>query len=70
MKRTNAFFMAVVFCCIAGTALVASAAYHHAGSADTDAGNFLRVYPDKAGTKLDNCATCHGGGVYTSSSGK
>lgn len=70
MKRTNTFFMAVLFCCIAGTALVASAAYHHAGSADTDAGNFLRVYPDKAGTKLDNCATCHGGGVYTSSSGK
>jgi cytochrome c553 len=57
--------MAVVFCCIAGTALVASAAYHHAGSADTDAGNFLRVYPDKAGTKLDNCATCHTGGKYT-----
>lgn len=37
------------------------AAYHHMGEDDT--GNFLSVYPDKAGTKLDNCSLCHSGGV-------
>lgn len=38
------------------------AAYHHEG--EKDASKFLSVYPDKAGTKLDNCALCHGGGQY------
>ncbi len=70
MKRNKTLFLALLFCCIAGTALVASAAYHHAGSADTDSKTFLTVYPGKAGTKLDNCATCHGGGAYTGSNGK
>lgn len=40
---------------------LAFSAYHHAGEAD--APNFLAVYPDKAGTKLDNCALCHCGGM-------
>ena len=38
------------------------AAYHHEG--EQDAGRFLAVYPDKAGTKLDHCALCHSGGEY------
>lgn len=46
----------------------AHAAYHHEG--EHDAGNFLGVYPDKAGSKLDHCALCHSGGSYTKSSGK
>ena len=38
------------------------AAYHHEGENDSD--NFISVYPDKAGTKLDHCALCHSGGQY------
>jgi hypothetical protein len=44
---------------------VALAAYQHAGDADNDARVFLSVYPAAAGTKLDNCVLCHGGGQYT-----
>ena len=42
----------------------ALAAYHHEGERDAD--KFLSVYPDKAGTKLDQCALCHSGGAYES----
>jgi len=38
-------------------------AYHHEGENDSD--KFISVYPDKAGTKLDQCALCHSGGQYT-----
>lgn len=41
---------------------IAFSAYHHEGEADAD--KFLEAYPDKAGTKLDHCATCHSGGEY------
>ncbi len=44
------------------------AAYHHEG--EQDAGVFLTVYPDKAGTKLDSCNLCHSGGKYVDSKGK
>ncbi len=37
-------------------------AYHHMG--EIDSGNFLAVYPEKAGTKLDSCNLCHSGGSY------
>ncbi len=37
-------------------------AYHHMG--EKDAPEFLKAYPDKAGTKLDNCNLCHSGGSY------
>ncbi len=37
------------------------AAYHHMGEMDSDF--FLEVHADAAGTKLDSCTTCHGGGV-------
>jgi hypothetical protein len=46
--------------CLPGIVL---AAYHHAG--ESDAPKFLKVYPGKAGTKLDNCALCHCGGTET-----
>ena len=42
----------------------AFSAYHHEGESDSD--KFLSVYPDKKGTKLDHCATCHRGGEYES----
>lgn len=59
----RAFFL--FFCCLPG---VASAAYHHMGESDTP--NFLQAYPDKAGTKLDNCVLCHRGGSYSQANGK
>jgi hypothetical protein len=37
------------------------AAYQHMGEADS--GNFVAVHPEKAGTKLDSCSLCHGGGA-------
>ena len=47
----------VVLALSAGPAL---AAYHHEGENDSD--KFLNVYPQKAGTKLDQCVLCHCGG--------
>lgn len=41
---------------------VGFAAYHHMG--EIDSGHFLEVYPDKIGTKLDSCTSCHAGGSY------
>lgn len=49
----------------AGTGM---AAYHHEGERDSD--KFLEAYPEKAGTKLDHCATCHSGGQYERKPGK
>jgi hypothetical protein len=42
--------------------------YHHGG--ENDSPNFLAVYPDKAGSKVDSCALCHTGGSYKNDSGK
>lgn len=50
------------------TATAVYSAYHHEGEMDSP--NFLAVYPDKAGTKLDHCALCHAGGKYESKPGK
>ncbi len=49
-------------------AVTVFAAYHHEG--ERDSGNFLEVYYDKAGSKLDHCGLCHSGGSYTNSSGQ
>ncbi|MBN1932511.1 MAG: hypothetical protein JW786_12985 [Desulfobacterales bacterium] len=57
------FFLFLIF-----SAAMASAAYHHGG--DTDSDVFLSVYPDKDGTKLDNCALCHSGGQYEKKTGQ
>jgi hypothetical protein len=68
MKTANTLLAAgflLVFCCFPG---IAPAAYHHMG--EPDAPRFLKTYPDKAGTKLDNCVLCHRGGSYTQASGK
>ncbi|HTZ18417.1 MAG TPA: GEGP motif-containing diheme protein [Dissulfurispiraceae bacterium] len=66
MRKYNKLVAVVFFVVLAAVASVATAAYQHAGDADNDARVFLNVYPGAAGTKLDNCALCHGGGVYTS----
>lgn len=52
---------------LAGMHLLSSvgwSAYHHQGEAD--APKFVSVYPNKAGTKLDQCNLCHSGGSYVS----
>jgi len=66
MRKYYKLIAVGLFIVLAAMASVATAAYHHAGDADNDAAVFLNVYPNAAGTKLDNCALCHGGGVYTS----
>jgi len=65
MRKLNALAAVGLFVFLLSTALVASAAYQHAGDADKDPAVFLTVYPNTAGTKLDNCATCHTGGSET-----
>ncbi len=64
MKWLHVTIALAVFAALAVTAPDVFAAYHHQGEAD--APNFLAAYPDKAGTKLDNCALCHSGGTTTS----
>ncbi len=61
----------VLFVVLAATLMTAQmvrSAYHHEGQ--DDAAMFLQVYPDRAGTKLDNCNLCHSGGSYVNSQGK
>jgi cytochrome c553 len=65
MKTFRKVIMTGLFIVLVTMSSIAVAAYQHAGDADTDAGVFLNVYPDAAGTKLDNCVLCHGGGQYT-----
>jgi len=57
-------FLAVCTWCGSGV----FAAYHHEG--ENDASRFLGAYPEKAGTKLDNCNLCHKGGSYVNGKGK
>lgn len=66
MQKFMKLFAVALFIFLIAAASAATAAYQHAGDADNDARVFLNVYPNAAGTKLDNCALCHGGGVYTS----
>jgi hypothetical protein len=44
------------------TASAAFSGYHHMG--EEDSAQFLKIYPDKAKTKLDSCGLCHSGGQY------
>jgi hypothetical protein len=66
MKKTMLFAGLVIVLVL--TSSVGFCAYHHEG--ETDARNFLAVYPEKAGTKLDHCSLCHGGGSYVDNKGK
>jgi hypothetical protein len=65
MRRVARLFSMGLILVMFGVVSIAAAAYHHAGDAENDAQFFLDVYPDAAGTKLDSCALCHGGGDYT-----
>ncbi len=50
----------VAFACLALGTWLLFAAYHHQGERDSI--HFLKAYPGKAGSKLDQCALCHSGG--------
>jgi hypothetical protein len=65
-KFSGVFFSAVLL--ILATASAGFCAYHHEG--EQDAGCFLSVYSDKAGTKLDHCALCHTAGQYKDNQGR
>lgn len=68
IRRTSGLGIVITIVSFFMTASISYAAYHHQG--ELDSGVFLSVYPDKAGTKLDNCNLCHSGGSYQNSSGK
>ena len=57
----------IIVAAIMGLSTVAWGAYHHMG--EKDAPKFQQAYPDKAGTKLDDCTLCHKGNTYTAKSG-
>ncbi len=65
MRKQFKFFLMALCLVLIGTA--AFSAYHHEG--EIDSGNFIAVYPDMAGTKLDHCALCHSGGEYEKKEG-
>ena len=58
MRRVILFIGSVIL--VLSLASIGLSAYHHEG--EQDAGKFLSVYPNKAGTKLDHCSLCHSGG--------
>ena len=66
MRKFNWFVVVGCVVVLVMLASIASAAYQHAGDADKDAKYFRDIYPDKVGSKLDNCTLCHSGGVDTS----
>ncbi len=49
--------VSVIFMLLSGTAF---GAYHHMGEMDSPV--FQEAYPDKVGTRIDDCALCHIGG--------
>ncbi len=58
----NKHYVFIASCLLLLFAGQAWAAYHHMGEIDSP--HFLAIHDDAAGTKLDNCATCHAGGEY------
>jgi hypothetical protein len=67
-KSTSLLSIIIMMVSILVTTSASNAAYDHKGEMDSK--NFISVYHDKAGTKLDNCNLCHTGGSYQNSSGK
>jgi hypothetical protein len=57
-RQTSIFLFTLIILLVMQISV--QAAYHHMGEIDSDF--FLAVYPQKIGTKLDNCALCHSGG--------
>lgn len=66
MRKTAVVVLSLI--CVACFASVSFSAYHHMG--DTDSDRVLDLYPELAGTKLDNCALCHTGGQYEKRPGR
>ena len=65
MKATGKWVsIAVILMSVLFVSQLSFAAYNHFG--DIDSANFRSAYPDRVGTKLDSCTTCHSGGSYTS----
>lgn len=65
MKRMMVVWLLMAVCAVWSAPVMG--AYHHMD--EQDAPIFLEAYPDKTGTKLDDCATCHAGNTYTTKSG-
>jgi hypothetical protein len=60
MKATGKLVsIAVILMSVLFVSQLSFAAYNHFG--DIDSANFRSAYPDKVGTKLDSCTTCHRG---------
>jgi hypothetical protein len=49
---------------------VASSRAYKGHANDADMANLVRVYPAVAGTRLDDCQTCHRGGTFTAGQGE
>jgi hypothetical protein len=64
MGRPKLIMILGIILVVSLVAARAWSAYYHAG--ESDAPKFLAAYPDKAGSKLDQCNTCHTGGSYVS----
>jgi hypothetical protein len=64
-RKVRVWMIAVAV--LLGMSTGAFGAYHHMD--EKDAPKFQQIYPDKAGTKLDDCALCHAGNTYTTKSG-
>jgi hypothetical protein len=57
----------IIVAAIMGLSPGAWGAYHHMG--EKDAPKFQQAYPDKVGSKLDDCSLCHKGNTYKAKSG-
>jgi len=72
MRRTSHLFtiplaaLLVAACGSSKTTTVTSQAYGHHDTDKADTANFVNVYPNKVGTRLDSCQTCHKSFVFTS----
>lgn len=70
MQKTAIAFGVLIAAIVLGFALgaafpqrVVSSRAYVGHENDLDIGNFIRAYPQAAGTRLDDCQTCHRGGV-------
>src|SRR3990172_8648242 len=71
MRRTSHLFtiplaaLLVAACGSSKTTTVTSHAYGHHDTDKADTANFVNVYPNTVGTRLDSCQTCHKSFVFT-----
>jgi len=64
---TSALFAAATYACSSSDPSdpVVSSRSYRGHESDLDVTNFVNVYPDAVGTRLDDCQTCHTGGTFT-----